>query len=81
MREWHDIIRENRNKEFTYDMWENCKAIDTIKELSYDAAIHIAKTNSIVRRCTISCNENLGGILVLVFENGLLTNKYIGDKE
>lgn len=69
-------------KEYTYDMWERCKSIDSIPGLSKDAAIEIARANSIAGRCTVSCSNGWDAqgyeiIRVLVFQNGVQTNDYL----
>ena len=75
-------------KEYTYDRWERCKSVDCIEGLSYDAAIEIARANSIVGRCTVSTphvveynGKTIVGVKVLVFNGGKLTQEYIGDVE
>lgn len=79
MRNMQDILREARSQEYTYTRFNRCKAVESIASLSYDAAIEVARANSMCDTRTAATCPYMGGLLVLPFLNGKPLNPYICD--
>lgn len=73
------------NKIYTFERWENGACVSKIEDLSYDAAIEIAKATSIVGRCTISTphgKDRFGDLFAIkAFVNGRMVSEYIAGED
>lgn len=76
----NDIIRDHHTDEWTFVRCEKLEPVDTIEGLSYDAAVEIARASSIAGHCLATC-PHVDGVLTLSFKDGVLVNRWIGEKE